>query len=106
MSTTVGVAKATLRTVRLKIGSRWRKDVMGKWEVIVSRALRGSLLLFIGGHVSKRQGRLPGYGPAAEINLYRQKDPKPMTPSQADLMERTPEGERANSLRSNKARQI
>jgi len=32
MNTTADVAKPTLRIVRVKIGSRWLKDGMRKWE--------------------------------------------------------------------------
>jgi len=40
MNKTAGVAKPTLRIVRMKIDSRWPEDGMRKCEVIVSRALR------------------------------------------------------------------
>ena len=40
---------------------------------------------------------LPGFGPAAEVLLFRQKDPKPMTPSSAGL-DGTDAGGRADQL--------
>jgi hypothetical protein len=49
---------------------------------------------------------MPGFGPAAEALLFRQKAPKPLTPSLALLEGRTQDGERTNSLRSDKARQL
>ncbi|MDT3778673.1 hypothetical protein PJI16_13995 [Nitrospira sp. MA-1] len=49
---------------------------------------------------------MPGFGPAAEVLLFRQKDPKPLTPRPSHLIDRTLNtGERANSLRTHKARQ-
>ena len=38
-SATAGVARPTLRIVRVKIGPRWPEGGMRKWEVIISRAL-------------------------------------------------------------------
>ena len=35
-------------------------------------------------HVSLCFSVLPGFGPAAEVLLFRQKDPKPLTPCSAD----------------------
>jgi len=50
---------------------------------------------------------MPGFGPAAEILLFRQKDPKPLTPSSAppDCADVNHIGGRTNSQGSNKARQ-
>ena len=39
-SNTAGVAKPTLRILRVKIGSRWPEDWMWNWEVILSWALK------------------------------------------------------------------
>jgi len=49
---------------------------------------------------------MPGFGPAAEVLFFREKDPKPLTPSPASA-DGTDAGygRRTNSLRSNKARQ-
>jgi len=57
--------------------------------------------------VKNEKMRVPGFGPAAEVLLFRQKDPKPLTPRSASL-EGTDAGYggRSNSLRSNKARRI
>ena len=49
---------------------------------------------------------MSGVGPAAEVLLFRQKDPKPVTPRPSHLINRTQGiGGRANSLCSHKARQ-
>jgi len=49
---------------------------------------------------------VPGFVPAAEPLLFRQKWPKPVTPRLASCRGRTPVlGGRTNSLRSNKVRQ-
>ena len=48
----------------------------------------------------------PGFAPAGEALLFWQKDPKPMTPHPPQQIGRTRrQGGRANSLRSDKARQ-
>jgi len=48
----------------------------------------------------------PGFGPAAEALLFRQKDPKPLRPSLASFDGGgAAEGECPNSLRSNKGHQ-
>ncbi len=50
---------------------------------------------------------MPGFGPAAEILLFRQKDPKPLTPRPAILDGRDASFKRrTNSLRSHKARWV
>jgi hypothetical protein len=50
---------------------------------------------------------MPGFGPAAEVLLLRQKDPKPVTPRPPSLIGQTrAKGGRANSLRSDKARRL
>ncbi len=43
--------------------------------------------MMVGSHSleSYRFSVLPGFGPAAEVLLFRQKDPKPLTPSLAGL---------------------
>ncbi len=50
---------------------------------------------------------MPGLGPAAEPLLFRQKWPKPLTPSLAKFLGRTQDREeRTNLLRSDKGPQI
>ncbi|HBP86350.1 MAG TPA: hypothetical protein DD706_01480 [Nitrospiraceae bacterium] len=47
-----------------------------------------------------------GFAPAGEALLFRQKDPKPVTPRPSHLIDRTLNmGERTNSPGSHKARQ-
>ena len=74
-------------------------DISLLFEGVFSfRPLLGGFNLFVA---------LPGFAPAGEALLFWQKDLKPLTPHPAHQIGGTqPQGGRANSLRSDKARQL